>query len=74
MKTRSERERELRLMMESGGYRTGQVVAQFINAIQHRSIRTGCDAHQMVDVILNDEEIRGLISGDFPSGQYIANR
>lgn len=51
-------------MIDTGGYQVGRVVALFLDATRNRGARSGLDTRHMSEVILNDEERRGMIAAD----------
>lgn len=64
MKNREFRQRELQMMVAAGGFRVGVVVALFMDATRSQGMRSGMSSEHMIQVILDYEQARGLLSVD----------
>jgi hypothetical protein len=64
MKTRSERDSELRLQAAVGGFQLAQVVGLFLDARDASGQLDSLDTEQMIQVILAFEESTGAILPD----------
>ncbi len=64
MKTRSYRQRELEFKLRAGGFQFGQLVVLYRDAIRRLGYPEGHGPALMVEIILLDEEERGLIRCD----------